>query len=513
MESELVRAHKLAESGDVDGAWAILNRILKDNPYNIKALVQASYVCRLQYRMPEAYWFGKAATIECPTLYAAWINLGWAAAELWRVEEALRCYRRATKFAKDDEQRKTANLNISAVLIDNGRYDEAEQHIRASLGAFPEDKGLRGNLGFIQLARRNWAEGWANYRYSLGSDYRRRVQYKDEPEWDGTPGKTVILYGEQGLGDEISFASMVPDAIRDCRKVIIDCEARLANLFRRSFPQAKVYGTRYAKEGKWEKDDWHFDASIAIGQIGEFYRTTEESFPGQPYLIPCPIRTRMWKDHFGSRPTIGVAWRGGIMRTNARNRQLDLEQLLPVFRSVPGARWVSLQYKDASKEIERFLAKHPDIELVQYPWATLTADYDDTAALIAALDHVVCIQTAVAHTAGALGTPVTVMVPEASQWRYGVSHDVIPWYASLHVVRQSKHGHWDAEISTVAERLHADFKRVSGAAAGAAPEKSGLRRRINEICTSGLGSDEPATGSALAGLRGRQVSLGERTQG
>jgi len=510
VDTDLVRAYKLATKGELDGAWKILNRVLKEDPHNVKALVQASYVMRLQYRMPEAYWFAKAATFENPNQFAAWVNLGWAASELWRVEEAMRCYKKAMKLAPNAEGRKSVNLNVSALLIDNGRYDEAEKYILDSLKDFPEEPGLRSNLGFIQLARRNWAEGWKNYHYCLGSDFRRKVQYSDEPEWDGSKGKTVILYGEQGLGDEISFASMVPDAIRDCKKVIIDCEAR--GLFRRSFPAAKVYGTRYAKDGKWDKEDWEFDASLAIGQIGEFYRTTDESFPGTPYLVPCPIRTKMWKSQFKGRPTIGVAWRGGIIRTNAKNRQLDLEQLLPVFQSVPNARWVSLQYKDASKEIEAFRAKHPEIDLVQYPWATLTQDYDDTAALIAALDHVVCIQTAVAHTAGGLGIPVTVLVPEASQWRYGVSHDVIPWYRSLQVVRQSKHGKWDAEISEVAERLHALFRGVPEAAGGAARE-SALRQGINSLCADGFGPDEQAGGPPPARLRGREVQPRQASQG
>src|SRR5258706_5998324 len=142
----------------------------------------------------------------------------------------------------------------------------------------------------------------------------------------------------------------------------------------------------------------------------------------------------MWKGLWTQKrkPTIGIAWTGGIPKTNSRNRRIALDDFLPLFNAVD-AHFVSLQYKDAAGEIAAFKSRHP-VDLEQYKWGTLTSDYDDTAALIASLDYVVCIQTAVAHTAGALGTPVMVLVPVATQWRYGDSEEGIPWYNSLKII-------------------------------------------------------------------------------
>jgi hypothetical protein len=106
------------------------------------------------------------------------------------------------------------------------------------------------------------------------------------PEWDGTPGKKVLIYGEQGIGDEIMFASMLPDAMRDCREVILDCHPRLVSLFEKNFG-VKCYGTRKEPGAEWlaaEKPD----AMIAIGSLGKFYRRTRASFPGTSYLKAEP---------------------------------------------------------------------------------------------------------------------------------------------------------------------------------------------------------------------------------
>jgi ADP-heptose:LPS heptosyltransferase len=121
--------------------------------------------------------------------------------------------------------------------------------------------------------------------------------------------------------------------------------------------------------------------------------------------------------------------------TGAANRRWTLEQLLPVFRSVDAV-WVSLQYKDASEEIEAFKAKHPEIDLRQYPEATLTDDYDDTAALVMACDMVFSMQTAVIHLAGAIGKECWCFVNKHSQWRYGPNTQTsLPWYESVRLFR------------------------------------------------------------------------------
>lgn len=456
---QLWRARDLWDAGEVDDAWAIVQKLLLDHPFDRDCLYMGGHIYEKAGNLPVAYHLFRLGTEQDPKEASGWLNFGRVAEDLWRTTEAERAYEKALKLAKREETTLHALGNLAALCVDNARYAEAEKWATKAIQMKPDFRGAMANLGFAQLGQRNWAEGWKNYRASIGTDWRKRVVYKDEPEWDGTKGQTVVLYGEQGLGDEISFASMLPDAIRDCKKVIVDCDLRLAGLFQRSFPGAKVYGTRAKKGIKWAKEDQAFDASLALGQIGEYYRTTPESFDGKPYLVPDPDRVTMWKALWATKgkPVIGIAWNGGIPKTGAKFRRWTLEQLLPIFKSVD-AHWVCLEYKHSGAEIEAFRQKH-GIDIKEYPHGTLTPDYDDTAALVASLDMVFCIQTAVAHLGGALGVPTWVCVPSISQWRYGTEGESIPWYQSVRVLRQTK-GEWD--LNKIGGELAAHFGKLQG---------------------------------------------------
>lgn len=458
----------MSENAKPEQAWKVCHQMLVENPNDPRALAAAAFIMGRLGALPQAYHFGRSAAELSPNEPIAWINFGHASAELWLIEEAESCYQRALKLSRTKDLQAACLLNLGALYVDNGLFERGEAITRALLKEDPEHVKALSNLGLCKLARRDWS-GWKEYHRLIGSALRPRVVYKDEPEWDGSPGKTVVLYAEQGIGDEISFASMIPDAADICRKLIFDCDGRLAPLFRRSFPQVTVYGTR-VKDEKWAKEDREFDCSLPVGQLGEFFRTTDESFPGTAYLKPCPVRTQMWKRTW-TKPAIGIAWTGGVSRTNARNRQLKLQDFGPLFEL--DAHFVSLQYKDAQGEIDTFRAEHPDIELVQYPWATLTDDYDDTAALVASLDYVVCVQTAVAHTAGALGVPVSVLVPPATSWRYGTHGDRIPWYRSMTVIRQVKDQDWRVEIERATEHVRSHL--------GGLPSRAGETPRDGEI--------------------------------
>jgi hypothetical protein len=148
--------------------------------------------------------------------------------------------------------------------------------------------------------------------------------------------------------------------------------------------------------------------------------------------------------------------------TGRKFRTLALEQLKSLLTSQE-AHWVSLQYKDASREIKDFRRANPSIDIVQYPGGTLTHDYDDTAALVAELDLVICIQTAVAHLAGGLGKECWVLLPKNSQWRYGQSGDTMPFYKSLRVFRQRALQDWHGPMGEIMGRLTKRYKMAEAA--------------------------------------------------
>ncbi len=456
-----LQAKKFCDAGDYESAWNIAQAMLAEKPKEANPSILAAYVLWKMEKHPLAYQLAVRGTQMAPHEAAAWINLGMTAHEIWEVEESEDAYKTALRLAKNAAERAMVAMNLSALYIDTGRFVEAEKYARESLKIKDSPKA-KANLGFGLLGQRKW-EGWDWYSYSLGLNSRLAMQYGEEKPWAGEKGKVVAFYGEQGLGDELSFASMVPDAAKDCKKVIVDCHPKLQGLFRRSFPQAKVYGTRNAKAGdgqKWDKEDWQIDASLALGELGKFYRKSDESFTGEPYLVADPDRRVMWRHLFDKKkkPVIGIAWTGGIPKTGRKFRTLTLESLKPLLESVD-AHWVSLQYKDASKEISEFKNKNPGIDVVQYPWATLTNDYDDTAAMVAELDLVISVDTAVIHLAGALGKECWVMLHHLSQWRYAVTIDLKPFYKSVDVVKQKKLGEWGPVIGEMVGRLRNRYHR------------------------------------------------------
>lgn len=371
-----------------------------------------------------------------------WGNLANIEHELYRFAEAEFCIKKGLEVCQKREQYAFMRKIQTALYVQMGDWERAERSGRMAVALNDSGKN-RANLGMALLGVGKWSEAWPLYAEIVGLDRSsRRMQYADEQEWDGTPGKSVVVYDEQGIGDCISFASCVPDALKRA-KVVMDVRPELDGLFRRSFPDATVYGS-FSGLGNGEEiglgEDWRekhaIDASIPIGGLARLYRPSPEACPGTAYLKADPERVAKWKAEFGGKLAIGVAWSGGMEHTHAQNRLWTLEELVPVFKSVD-AIWVSLQYKDCSEEIAAFRERHPEIDLRHYPEATvLSDDYDDTAALVDAVDMVFSMQTAVIHLAGALGKECWCFVNKHSQWRYGPNtQTTLPWYRSVRLWR------------------------------------------------------------------------------
>lgn len=433
---QIAQAQQLSERGDLDEAWSIVDRALNVNPDDVAALICATQIYWKSEENSVAYQFAKRACELSPKNPYCWGNLGQIEDQLYRFEEAERCYERGISVARNDAQKGFLYLNYAGMLVNKGDWGRALSVAKKAIAYRPDKPKAKANLGLALLALGQWKEAWPLYDSIIGFDKsRRKMQYAGEQEWDGSPGKSIVVYEEQGIGDAMSFASMIPDVIKDCESVVIDCSPKLRGLFQRSFPSTTVYGSITGLGEDWRANH-KIDASISLGGLGKLYRPTPESCPGTPYLVADPERVTMWRALFKGfgKPVIGIGWSGGLEHTGARNRVWKLEELLPLFRSIDAV-WVSLQYKDSSKEIETFRAKF-GIDLRQYQNGTLTPDYDDTAAMVTALDLVVTMQSAVLHLAGALGKECCGFVNRHSQWRYGPNtQTTLPWYRSVKLFR------------------------------------------------------------------------------
>ena len=517
-ERKLNVAQDLAEAGDYDRAYAICDKELSSDPNNYRWLTIMVYIMLQTEKPTIAYHLARRVADLEPKKAAGWLNLGMACKDLRRDREAVRFAKKAFRFSDNEKQQAMINVNIGSSLIDMGEFVEAEGYCLEAIRLNPDTIKGKANLGFCQLAQRQWKEGWENYLHCSGHEWRPKFVYNDEPEWDGEGEGNIVLYGEQGLGDQISFASVVPDVHRWAKKnnsrVILDLSNRLTNLLRRSFPDIKVYGTQGNVNAMWDKEDRKIDHSLPIGQACEYFRHSDDDFPGTPYLKPCPDRKAMWDALFKKqscahnnpecknnkpikKPVIGIAWSGGIPKTGSKWRRVGLNALLPILKSVD-AHWVSLQYKDASKEIAEFKKEHPEIDLVQYHHGTLTMDYDDTVAMVSAMDHVIAMHTTIVHVAGGLGVPCWAFVPLFSQWRYGSDGEDYVWANSLRILRQTERGKWDDLFEKTAKELNALFPGISKTTGKTAQSgrvlrsKSGRVRRNSKHVSRSNGDRPPA---------------------
>lgn len=451
---EVERANKSYAKGDYAKAGSLAELYLMEHPDDPQALAILAACLKQGNRTAIAYTLALRANELRPDRPETWVCRGHMAQHLWRMDEALDCYRKALQRGQTPQQKGLYNNNMGSVHLDLGQFAKAEGFIRESLKYDALEPNTRHNLGLCLLAKREWEEGWKFYSASIGSNYRSEFRYGPkgncEPVWDGKPVKTLVIFGEQGLGDEICAASVINDVVaRQAAtggRVIIDCDVRLKNLFKRSFPSATVHGTRWEKTLDWPEADRKIDASISAFEILKHFRNKAEDFPGTQYLKACPDRVKMWKALHGGKPTIGIAWTGGTWKNAGSFRKLPLTEWKPLFDAID-ANWVSLQYKDASADIK-------DTPVVQYPWATLTKDYDDTAALVASCDLVIGMQTSVNHLAGALGIPNWIILPKTSQWRYGEEFTDLPWYSGTKLYRQG--ATWP--IQTLVSDLKAMFR-------------------------------------------------------
>lgn len=423
---DLTRAFAVLDS-DPDEAHALASEVLNDDPNNGAALhICAVIQCRAgRYGMAIGLW-ERLSRIR-PNKPEVWNNLGQTYGNAGLYDESKRAYRRSL------ELRETADVtaNMAVCFNEAGDYKEGAKWARKALELEPGHRNATATLGFSKLAHGDWS-GWKEYAYSIGSKFRTARDYA--PVWDGKPVDSLVIYGEQGLGDEIVFASCVHDAQKVAKHVTIECDHRLEGLFRRSFPDCDVFGTRLITTKEWTRK---LDAQVACGGLPEHFRPTKDACPKTPYLVADPERRLQWRALFKSygKPVIGICWSGGNKFTKRALRRVGLESFRPLIETTD-AIFVSLQHQDAAEEINA-----TGLPVKQFHWATLTDDYDDTAALVAELDMVVGIHTTVHHVAGAMGVPSVILVPHNPTWMY-VTGDSLAWYASQKFHRQRKDEAW-----------------------------------------------------------------------
>jgi tetratricopeptide (TPR) repeat protein len=387
----------------------------------------------------------------------SWLYLGQALRERNRLDEAWDAFSKALQLGPDVPM---VHLTIGVFLLECRR--DAAGAIRHYRRARPFEAPLGSscfNESLTRFATGDYSrESWDLYeaRRSQGA---RAAAYKKIPlpEWQGPadPDRDLLVYGEQGIGDEIMFSSMVPEAAGLVRRCVLACDPRLLDLFARSFPKVVCVAWPRANLEVQAPELHGSSVAIPIGSLGRYFRDGAQKFSGrQPFLVADPAKVEAWRRRLreiGPPPYLGLAWEGGLWTSGRARRSLSLARLAPHLQGID-ARWVSLQLGASAA-----LIAHEARTLAMVHWQDALDSVDDSAALIAALDGVVSVCSWIVHLSGALGRPVTVLAPFAPEWRYGLSASGMMWYPGATMLRQRSYGDWDSVLAELRSRL------VSGA--------------------------------------------------
>jgi Tfp pilus assembly protein PilF len=375
-------------------------------------------------------------------------NLGTVLQAQGRLDEAVASYERALALRPDLAE---VHTNLGNILQAQGKLEEAVASHERALTLKPELTEARYNLGLAQLLKGDFTSGWQNFeRRWQSKDFGTPMRAYPQPFWTGeklTSGR-VLIWGEQGVGDEIMFAGLIPDVLRSGNRCVLDCDARLKPLFARSFPGVDVV-SGYDSGHDPESD---IAAHLPSGSLPRLLRTSHDAFASttSPYLIADPVERERFRARYSDgRRLVGLAWHTNN-RTSGRCRSIDLPSFAPLFTR-PDIRWISLQYGDHDALQKQAAAASAPILFDRS--VDQLSNIDGFAAQVAAMDMVVTIDNSTAHLAGALGIPTLVLLPFASDWRWLQAREDSLWYPTLRLFRQPKRGDWQSVMQRVMSAL------------------------------------------------------------
>lgn len=473
-------------------AVSLLQRAVRLAPgiHSIRANLGALLLAQGQ---AEAAWSHLAKAVElAPDQPAYLANLGRAALDLDRVDEGANACERALRIAPGHVP---ALVTLSAIERVRGRLDVGEACARTALDLLPTDRGATVNLATaladmnrlgdatelfdrllladpcdveahtsraaVALARGLPEEAWA------GHAWRWRLAHSLVPhppparEWAGERlgDGTLYVWPEQGIGDEIVLASILPDLMARTPRIVVGCDARLVPAFARSFPQIRVVPAAALVGGEHRYHER--DRQCSMADLGPLLRPRLDAFPRRErYLVPCAAqvaRWRDWIDALGPGMKVGFSWRSQNLRGERRLACSTLDQWRSIF-GVEGVRFVCLQYDDCELELNVTQARF-GVELHRPPGLDQRNDLDGVMALMAGLDLVVTAPTTVSTLSGAVGTP-TWQLTRGVDW-HGMGCERSPWQPSVRTILRPWQASWEEVLVAVADELRAVASTLS----------------------------------------------------
>jgi tetratricopeptide (TPR) repeat protein len=461
-------AHQL---GQLDVAARLFAHFLLRRPNHPEGANNLACTLNDLGRYEEATDLLRTALADHPGEPLLWNTLGTVMAHRGDSEKAAIFFREALRL---EPRFARARYNLANAVLALGDASAALADVDAALELDPSPSDaamMRLARSSMLLAGGDLARGWEAYEIRLDPDYAGATLFQiDRPLW--TPetdvfGKSILVVGEQGLGDEILFANVLPDlieALGPAGRLTLAVEIRQVALFQRSFPQAKVghHATATLVGGKpvrlvpFVEDLDAIDLWTPIASLLRRWRRSVDAFPDRPaFLTPDPARVAAWRARLaelGPEPKVGILWKSLKQDASRRRWFSAFEQWRPILET-PGVRFVNLQYGDCSAELDQ--ARAAGFDIWDPPGIDLKLELDEVAALSCALDLVIGPANATSNIAAACGAPVWLISAPGAWPRLGTER--YPWYPRVRVFLPEALNIWEPVMAEIAQALAAAF--------------------------------------------------------
>ena len=351
--------------------------------------------------------------------------------------------------------------HLAIFLRDSGRPDLALPYHLSAVAQSPGNVEMHYYLGITQFALGQLQEAYANWEFRWSRREGGSKSTLPIPEWEGVPetGGSLLVYREQGIGDEIIFASCLPDLSHRFERILCVCHSKLKPLFARSFPHIDF---RSGNDALTPSDVAALNWQIPIGSLPPIVRPEVRAFPPHPQLlIPDPLAVENFRAALAPKRAaliIGIGWRSGLLSLNRRALYPYLDFWQALF-DIPGITWVNLQYGDVSEELRK-AEQQFGVSIVNFADVDHFNDIDTSAALMKACDLVIGPDTSTTQIAAAVGTPTIRIYSGCDYFCLGTDH--YPWFPSLTTIPRHFGESWLGPIERTASIIKALVAERSG---------------------------------------------------
>jgi tetratricopeptide (TPR) repeat protein len=428
-------------------AIVIYQRVIELKPGHVDSYNNLGVLFKETQQLEQAEAAYRKAIELRPDFEKAYSNLGVLFKETGRIAEARIAYRRAIELKPDYPE---AHNNIGVLYKDDRLFAEAEAAYRMAISLKPDYANAQWNLGLLLLTLGRYGEAWPYYESRYHQNRTEGVTHLPKlafPQWKGESlkGKSLLIWPEQGFGDYIQFARFIPklkELGASC--ITLLCHPALKPLLE---TVSAVDSVVVDLADVCPHDFWVLPLSLPL-QLG----ITLETLPAcLPYVKALSEREELWRQRLHATGLkVGLVWKGNPKHQNDANRSLPSLKVLEPLWSVPGITYISLQKGAGEEELQQSATDLPIIDL-----GSAIEDLADTAAIVAQLDLVICVDTVVTHVAGALGKPCWLLLTVVeTDWRWFQERTDSPWYPEvMRIFRQASPNDWSETIKELVTQL------------------------------------------------------------